>query len=370
MSAPVTLSRAMIGLARLQSQGVADQHGEPPVSTPLEVVTRLGALQAQDYAGMLWSVGLRLPGSSETEVEAAFERREIVRTWPMRGTLHVVPAADARWMLELLTPRVFSATASRRAALGLDDAVFAKAATACSSALRGGNRLTRSGMMQLFERAGISTAGQRGYHLLFNLSMRQHIVFGPREGKEPTFVLFDEWLPHAAELPAEEALHLLTLRYFIGHGPATVRDFAGWAGITMADVRRGLSVAGPELAELDIEGTTYWMSPRTAERAYYAEGTPSVCLLPGFDEFVLGYKDRSAVLDETHSQLIVPGGNGVFRPTVVVDGRIAGTWKRVVKRKAASVEATPFTSFTAVEVRGIEALAERYLAFEAAESPT
>jgi len=352
-----------VGRARMLSQGIVTSASKAADTSPCEVVTRLGALQAQDYAGVLWSIGLRAAGSSEAEVEAAFERREIVRTWPMRGTLHVIPAADARWMLGLLTPRVFASTATRRANLDLDDDLLESAVDLCTAALEGGRRLTRAAMMELFERGGIATDGQRGYHILFNLSMRRHIVFGPREGKEQTFVLFDEWLPDAQELPADEALRRLTRTYFRSHGPATARDFAGWTGLTMTDVRRGLDAASSELVSLDLGGTEHWMSPETAQILGDVGVAHEVRLLPGFDEFVLGYKDRSAILDGTHSGRIVPGGNGVFRPTVLIDGRIAGTWKRVVKRNTTVVEATPFTRFTAAEKRSIETAAEQYLEF-------
>jgi len=354
-----------IGMARLRSLGVIPTPGENHCATPLQIVTRLGALQGQDYPGVLWSIGLRALGTSEAVIEAAFARREIVRTWPMRGTLHVIPAADARWMLELLTPRVFASTASRRANLTLDEDVLARAAELIRGALRGGNRLTRAELMSLLEAAGISTAGQRGYHVLFNLSMRRLIVFGPRDGKEHTFVLFDEWLPDAVEMPADAALVLLTRRYFTGHGPATAKDFSGWSGLTMAEVHRGLEAAAADLVSLELDGVTYWMSATAADEFDEVGKTPDVRLLPGFDEFVLGYKDRSAVLAAEHSGRIVPGNNGVFRPTVVIDGRVAGTWSRVVKRKAPFIDAMPFTRFTAAQQRAIDAAAQTYLDFSA-----
>jgi len=353
-----------IGKVRLRSQGVTQGAAGCAGATPLSVVTKLGALQGQDYFGALWSIGLRVDGSTEREVEASFERREIVRTWPMRGTLHVIPAADARWMLGLLAPRVLAATATRRANLGLDDALLDRAASLFTAALSGGNRLTRSAMLGVLENAGIETTGQRGYHILFNLSMRQLIVFGPREGKEQTFVLFDEWLPDAANMSADAALALLTSRYFAGHGPATIKDFAGWCGLTLTDARRGLAMAD-DLVSLDVGGVEYWMLYAAAAASIEDAAEPEVSLLPGFDEFVLGYKDRSAVLDPEFSELIVPGNNGVFRPTVVIDGRIVGTWKRVSKKGRTLVETSPFTTFTRAQHRAIDEVAERYLRFTA-----
>jgi hypothetical protein len=234
-------------------------------------------------------------------------------------------------------------------------------------ALADGNRLTRRAVLELLEKAGIETVGQRGYHILFNLSMQQLIVFGPRECKEQTFVLFDEWLPDAADLSADAALALLTRRYFSGHGPATIKDFAGWCGLTLAAVRRGLAMAD-DLVSLDVGGVEYWMSKATGETLLADAPEPDVSLLPGFDEFVLGYKDRSAILDPEFSALIVPGNNGVFRPTVVIDGRVVGTWKRTSKKGQTLVEASPFTRFTSAERDAVDAVAERYLRFTAGRS--
>lgn len=372
-----------IGLLRLRNQGiaVAPAAANAPAATnapatttsPASVVQRLGAMQGQDYLGALWSIGLRVPGSTESDVEAAFERRELVRTWPMRGTLHVIPAKDARWMLELLTPRVLASTATRRANLALDDDVFAVATTVFTDALRGGNRLSRDEMMASLERAGISTTGQRGYHILFHLSMRRLIVFGPRTEAQQTFVLFDEWLPDAESLPTDEALARLVHTYFTSHAPATVKDFAGWSGLTIADTKRGLAANHDTLVAEKIAGIEYWMSQSTLEALPEAvssasmEGEGGVFLLPGFDEFVLGYKDRTAILAPEHGQRIVPGNNGMFKPTVLSGGRVAGIWRRVVKKRVLTVEATPLNRFTAAEKRRIVSAAERYRAFLGAD---
>ena len=364
MSAAQSLTPDAIGPMRLHSQGVTSRDAAD--SSPLDVVRRLGALQGQDYAGALWSIGLRSPGATEADVEAAFERRELVRTWPMRGTLHVIPAADARWMLELLTPRVLASTATRRANLALDEDVLERAASVFATALRGGNRLTREEMMAQLEGAGISTAGQRGYHILFHLSMRRLIVFGPRAGTQQTFVLFDEWLPDAVSLEPADALARFTETYFAGHGPASVKDFAGWSGLTMADVRRGLAACQATLTAETIDGTEYWMSRETAASSAPAS-TNGVFLLPGFDEFLLGYKERGAVLAAEHGARIIPGGNGVFKPTVISRGRVAGIWARSARKGVLRLEVAPLHRFTAAEKRGIAEEAERYRAFLSAD---
>ena len=372
MIEPPALAEEQIALVRLRNQCIAapaaalEDAGERSCADPRAVVERLGALQGQDYAGVLWSIGLRTRGATAADVERAFTDREIVRTWPMRGTLHVIPAADARWMLELLTPRVIERTARRREILALDREEIARAAKLFEGALRGGNRLTRGEMMALLDDSGIVTAGQRGYHLLFHLSMQRLINFGPRDGTQQTFVLFDEWLPRSHSLPRSEALAILVRRYFTSHGPASVKDFVGWSGLSVADATAGLADNADTLVARKLGGTVYWMSsdPSAVTTGSAAPtAVPDVHLLPGFDEYLLGYKDRSAQLASAHSELIFPGGNGVFRPTVIVDGQVVGTWKRVAKKGAVTVEATPFGKFTAAQKHAIDAAAKRYLAF-------
>lgn len=202
--------------------------------------------------------------------------------------------------------------------------------------------------------------------------MRRLIVFGPRDGTQQTFVLFGEWLPDAPCLPRDDSLALIVRRYFVGHAPASAKDFAGWSGLTSADTKAGLAANVDTLVAETIAGVTYWMPRERAgalatfdasASARPASPSPNVHLLPGFDQYLLGYKDRSAVLHADHSERIVPGGNGMFKPTVVIGGQVAGTWKRITKRGAVTVETASFTRFSTPEQRAIEAVAERYLEF-------
>ena len=219
-----------IAQRRLGNQSIA-----PAASlTPGEVVKRLGAVQAQDYLGALWALGLRMQRAVEADIEQAIANREIIRTWPMRGTLHFVAAEDVRWMLALLTPRILARAARRHQQLALDEATFARSETLFTNALENGRSLTRNQMMDVLEQAGISTKGQRGYHILGWAAQNGLICFGPRQGKQHTFVLLDEWLPSGKSLSREEALAELAHRYFTGHGPATIQDFIWWSGLPAA----------------------------------------------------------------------------------------------------------------------------------------
>jgi len=322
-----------------------------------ETVGALGAMQAQDYGAALWAIALRVPGTTEAGVEQAIAARAIVRSWPMRGTLHFMAAADVRWMLELLAPRIIEGTARRRVELELDAAIFARSRKVLKKALQGGGKISRPDFLELLEREGISTADGRNYHIPFFLSMERFLCFGPREGKQQTFVLFDEWLPEAPSLDRADALAEVARRYFTGHGPATLKDFMWWTGLKSSDARQALEAARPQLVSETVEGATYWLASSFPS----VEGMgPEAHLLPGFDEYLLGYTDRAAVLDAKHAPKIIPGNNGVFMPMLVVDGRVAGTWKRTVKKKCVAVSVEPFTRLKKSTRQEIEKAAHFY----------
>lgn len=346
------MSQREIGLQRLANQQIA----QPLCTHPHKVVQWLGAVQAQDYLGALWAIGLRTPGATEQAIEQALAEKTIVRTWPMRGTIHFVAASDVRWMLELLTPRIVQRSKGRLAQLGLDAPTIAASAAVVTNALRRGKQIARNDLYALLEQAQIATGGQRGIHILGQLAHSQLICFGTRAGKQPTFTLLDEWAPGAKSLPRDEALATLALRYFTGHGPATLYDFMWWSGLTAVDARAGLAAA---TAQLGCER-------HNAQEYYYAQnmpaapGRPEAFLLPPFDEFLLGYRDRSAVLDPQHAGLVAPGSNGIFNPIIVIDGRVVGTWKRVLKRDSVTISFSSFTSSSDLDAVALTATAQCY----------
>jgi hypothetical protein len=326
-------------------------------ATPGEVVKRLGAVQAQDYLGALWAVGLRLKAATEPAIEQAISDRKIIRTWPMRGTLHFVAPDDVRWMLALLTPWVIAKVARRHKQLELDAATFARSKELFATALQGGRQLTRQEMMAVLEQGGIATAGQRGYHILGWAAQSGLICFGPRQGKQDTFVWLDDWLPKSKTLSREESLAELAKRYFTGHGPATIQDFMWWSGLPAAEARAGLTMVEAQLTHEEFDGQTYWFSPSSSSTKAAA---PTAYLLPGFDEYLLGYKDRSAVLDPAHATKVVPGGNGMFKPIIVINGRVVGTWKRTLRKTKVVVNFEPFTSLSLAQIEAAAAAAEPY----------
>lgn len=338
---------------RLLSQGIAVTHA----ATPHEVVARLGALQGQDYAGAKWSVGLRLPGCRDADVEHALASRSIVRTWLFRGTLHLVAGADVRWMLELVAARQIAASARRYRQLELDADTLARSSTLLANALRDGQEHDRNALFALLEQNGIATTGQRGYHMLGHASLNGLICQTTAARNVPTFVALDERVPAAAPMTREEALAALARRYFSSRGPATLKDFVWWCGLAPADARAGLHAAAPFLNQEQIDDTDYWSG---SDAHAPGDAMRGVFLLPGFDEYLLGYSDRRAALDPQHSQRIVPGGNGMFMLTIVSDGQVIGTWKRSVAKNRVVITPEPFRPMTHSQLAGFAAAAERY----------
>jgi hypothetical protein len=226
---------------------------------------------------------------------------------------------------------------------------------AVRAALAGGRALPRDDVLAGIRAAGVSTDAQRGYHLLWHLAQSGTLVMGSTHGRGQTFALLEEWVRIAPPLDRDEALGRLTLRYLQSHGPASDADLARWAGITVGEARRGRAICGPALATIQIGGTAQHLDPEVLERT--AAGSRSaatqVLLLPGFDEYLLGYGDRSAVLATEHANRIVPGGNGVFRPTIVVDGEVVGTWSRTNRARAISVAPELFDPACTVPLDGL-----------------
>ncbi|WP_166873169.1 winged helix DNA-binding domain-containing protein [Salinibacterium sp. ZJ450] len=351
VSAPV--NRRRLAELRLMAQAIA----RPTFETPAAVVRHMLGMQAQDFAGALWSVGLRTTRATQADVVAALASGDIVRSWPLRGTLHFVPGEDLAWMLGVTAPRLIAGAATRHRGLGLDSSTFESARAVAETRLTGSGVLARNALLREFDRHGIDTGGQRGYHILWYLGQTGTLVFGPPDGRTQTFTLLDEWVRHPRRLERDEALGEFALRYFSSHGPATVRDFAWWASLTLRDARAGLAVAGEALTEIESDGVAYFLSPQTLDAA---RPTSAVRALPGFDEYLLGYQDRSAVIMREHLAVVVPGGNGMFFPTIVVDGEVVGVWRRTGTAGEVEVIAEPFGELSDAARAGFDRAVQRF----------
>lgn len=308
--------RAVVLSARLRAQAISE-----PLGSIGAAIDRMLAVQAQDAAAAGWALGLRAGSArvsaSAAQIEDALARGELVRSWPMRGTLHLIRPEELAWLLPLTRDRAVAAAAGRHRQLGLDDAQFARASAAARHALADGS-LRRAELLAAMEADGVSTDGQRGAHLLVRLAQDGVVALVDRK----RFALLDRIGPTAREIDPDAALGELALRYFTGHGPATVRDLAWWAGLTLATARDGLNSARDRLSEMSIDGVQHYGVGELTPVG------PRVDVLAGFDEFVLGYADRGAALGEHALERVVPGANGMFLSTVHDSGRVVGTWRR------------------------------------------
>ena len=342
-----------IAQLRLQRQRIVGAKFD----SPAEVVAWLGAIQAQDYASSLWAIGLRMREATRVAVEQAIVERRIVRTWPMRGTLHFVAAEDVRWMSALMTPRIIAGSRARLLReFELDDAVLAHCRKVLVKALHDGQSLTRSDLYATLEQAGIATAKQRGIHITGRLAQEGLLCLGPRADKQPTFVLLDEWVVAHRSMQREQALAELARRYFLSHGPATAQDFAWWSGLTLKDVRLAIQLVGTDLEQETIEDQVYL---HAGDASVTSEELRAPQLLPAFDEYLVAYKDRSDALEARFSRQVI-GINGLFNASLVIDGRIVGTWKHSLGPTGIVIELSPFRALLKKELKALDNVARRY----------
>lgn len=349
------MAEADLGRRRLAAQGLL----APRFDTPEAVVAWLGAVQAQDWYGSLWAVGSRLRAPSEAAVEAAVAEGRIVRTWPMRGTLHFVAPEDVRWMLALLAPRVIAANRARiERDLGLDAAALERSRKVLEKALGHGRPMARSDVYAALEAAGFDCGQMRGLHITGWLAQQGVLCGGPRVGKQPSFVLLDAWIAPTPPKTREEGLHALALRYFRSHGPATAQDFAWWSGLTVKDAQHAADVVADELLADEIEGRRYLHGGTEPDAR-----TPAPLLLTvPFDEYLVGYKDRSAAVEPAFVRRVI-GINGLFNASVLADGKVIGTWKRRLGKDGVAIDTKLFRPLRRNETAGFRRAARCYAAF-------
>lgn len=322
------------------------------LATPAEIVAWMGAVQAQDYLGTKWALGLRLQDVTDEAVECAFNAGEILRTHVMRPTWHFVTPADIRWLLELTAPRVQALSAPYYRQQGLDQQTLAHSNEVIAHALQGGRFLTRAELGATLNRAGIATDGLRLGFIMGNAELEAVVCSGPRQGKQFTYALFDERAPDAKSLSREEALAELTLRYFTSHGPATARDFAWWSGLTVADGKAGLAMVRTQLCQAVIEGQEYWFAEGLSLDSTPVEQNKQAFLLPTFDEFLVGF----SAFDEARRS----GGKLVFESTLVIEGQVMGSWKRTFKKGNVGVDLAPFAPLNTEHGRAVDLALEQY----------
>src|SRR6266849_969246 len=341
---------------RLHNQLITQRMFEKPG----DVMQWRGAVQSQDYAAAKWALGLRLQGAIDESIEQAFAGGTILRTHVMRPTWHFVAPADIRWMLMLTALRVNALNAYYYRQLELDDAVFLHSNVVLAKALQGGKQLTRAELVTVLKLAGIASDNLlRFTHIMMRAELDGIVCSGARRGKQFTYALLDERAPQARMLDRDEALAELTIRYFTSHGPATVQDFVWWSGLTVIDAKAGLEMVKSQLMHEVVDGQTYWFSPSTPRVQGLSQ---AAYLLPNYDEYTVGYTDRSAIFDALHTNKLDPRG-GLLTNTMVLDGQVIGTWKRTFKKNTVVIEVNPFVPLSATETRAFAVAANRYGAF-------
>ncbi len=344
--------KSFITLHRLHNQQLAQQS----FGTAKDLAAWMGITQAQDYQGAKLSLALRIPAATDATIEQAIAEKHIVRSWSFRGTLHFMSPADIRWMLLIAAQRVRPLLGAHFRRFEIDKVTLSKTRKIITNLLRDGRHMTRKEIMAAIEQKNISTAGLRSNLFMLSAAIEGLICCGIRRGKQFTYTLIDEWLPGAPKMQQDEALGTLALRYFNSHGPATIQDLAWWAGITLTDARRGLELIKSQLQQKTIDGQLYYMPDAAAPE----QKSSKAFLLPGFDEYMLGYKDRSIVMAPQHAKIVVGAGNGLFSPTIIVGGQVAGTWKRTPGKHPAPPDTLLFDTVSATAMKQITVAARSY----------
>jgi hypothetical protein len=344
-----------IASIRLKTQQLAGTG----LKSAAELVGRMGAIQAQDYAMSKWAVGIRLPGSTDASVEQALNDGTILRTHVLRPTWHLVAANDIHWMLELTAPRIRSAIKSRNRQLELTDELLEKCNRIIARSLEGNRHLTREELVNDLKNNQLPLTGEQAAHVMFGAELDGIVCSGALKGIKQTYALLEERSAKKDVFHHDEALEKLANRYFTSHAPATLADFTWWSGLSAAHAKRALEMVRKDFESRTIADQTYWFPadiPKLPVRS-----TP-VLLLPAFDEFLISYKDRTATIaaaDQAHAFT----NNGIFRPTIVINGQTIATWKRTIKQERVQIEISIFRPYDPTWEPELEKATQAYAAF-------
>ncbi len=340
---------------RLQNQRLAGHH----VANGAEAVRWLGAVQSQDFGGAMWALGRRTPNATFKTLCEEFARGAFLRTHVLRPTWHFVAPEDIYWMLKLSRPHLETLLGTYFRKFNLDAATLKQTNVIIVEALAGGKELTRAELAKALQARGIDTGDTvRLTHIMLRAELDALICSGAVHGKQQTYALLESRVPKTEMPTREAAASMLAARYFAGHGPATVKDFAWWAGLGVRDAASALAAAKGNFASVEVDGKTFWY-----EDAPAAKASSDVYLLANYDEYTVAYTDRTMIFDDAHLPKLDSRQNALFTNVVVARGKILGTWKRVAGTKNVVIEATLFEAFSASETASLKREAERYGAF-------
>ncbi len=321
----------------------------------------LGAVQSQDYSGAKWALAQRSGFPDNAVLDAAFNAGNFLRTHVMRPTWHFVAPADIRWMQDLTASRVKILMSRYDERFGVNEYIHAESEKAIVKALKGGKELTRTEIHHALQAAGITVNNLGLGHVTARAELNAIICSGARKGKQQTYALVQDRVPPTKRLTRDQALTALVVRYFTSHGPALVQDFAWWSGLTVADTKRGLELAGNQLEHADVNDKPYWFAPFTTIPTFQE---PLIHLLPNYDEYLIAYKDRSLFFDPTlFTQNKRSLARAFYGHIIVLTGRVIGGWRRIIGRSAVTIETDLLVAISSSETKALHAAAERYGAF-------
>lgn len=352
---------ATLARARLVAQGLVTR----PFATPADAVGAFVAMQGQDLPGVISSAALRVKGGTARGVLDDLSAGKLVRGYPMRGTVFLMSAADVTWVTELCAAPAVRAARNRRHQLGLDQTHMDEAFVVAAKALADGP-IPRPDLFTLWADGLFDPQGGRGYHVLSALISETRLCYGPWNGTEQDVALAEQWLPAGRTIADRfdgdrtPAVAELLLRYLTSHGPATLRDFSWWTKLPLGEIRRALPLIAGDLETDGAAEPSYWRAGLLDEVAALGRASASPLLLPGFDEFILGYQDRTFAMTDAEHQRIVPGNNGVFRRTAVIGGRVVGTWARSGRPGRRSLSVDEFVPLSAARRRALARLFEAF----------
>jgi len=335
---------------RLRNQYLADFSQAGPV----EVVNRLGVVQAQDFRGARWAVIQRAGPEAAARFDADFAEGRILRTHILRPTWHFVSASDIRWMLDLSGLQIIARSSPYQRQLGISDRMVERGGMLICNELQGGTSMTRKEISLLLSDSGHDISNGRLSHYTMFLESQGLVCSGPLRDGEHSYALLSERAPHSRVLLHEAALAELARRFFTGHGPATLEDFLWWSGLNKTNAKAGIEAAGAELRHDTVEGNIHWF----AQEAPTDGVRPTVRLLPNFDEYLVGYVDRSWMFDNRHTAQLGLRKNPLFENVVLTDGIVTGTWKPIVSKKSISIEVIHFRKLNAAERTALDAARE------------
>lgn len=352
-----SMNQQQIIQSRLANQHLSDN----PLSDPAEVVRQLGAVQSQDHGGAKWALALRLSGITEAQLNQAFDDGLFLRTHVLRPTWHYVLPEDIVWMLKLTAPRIQTSLGSYYRKLNLDETFLRRTAELLTAELQGGKHYTRAEIRACFERHTIKLTDPLDFGFIMGWAeLEGYICNGAMRGKQQTYALLSERAPHARELTHDEAVAELTRRFFTSHGPATTKDFAWWSSLTAADIRLGIELNKEHLASKEVDGQAYWFAPGDDTPM---PASPTALLLPNYDEYTVAYKERAAYFDPAYLPLLDSRANPIFQHTLLIDGKVRGTWRRNVTKSKVAVEVKPFDPLPPAEQKAVQYAVETYGSF-------